>query len=699
MSLLAIITDHASPELSPGVSTRWRGQVDRFDPLAGIEGWALALDRPEMRLELELTVGEDAFALSETGRPRGDVANRLSESCLPGFRFDAGVFARLARLGSHRSGLPVGVRIAGTETRLLPSAGVNPTVGELVEAWRASVLAALASSEPRVTKGDRLLGRLSAFRAEAELTARTPLRPFSDNEIGQIDAVHLAAEGQVWFLGSMKRGTEPEFPAVVADRQKYAAGIAVLHYERQDLPSGSVGVVGVMDTGWTPPALSKDGFLYVGRQGQYHLRFGTHTRLLRTDAFLAAYGQVQAIAGGLSAEAIGQVLGAGSTWLVGNAAAAGIVAEGGIDRLLMLPGFGCLAEGWAVSPAKRVETFHMKIGDCVLTAEAESTSFRPRPDLQSVFGGSVAVTQRAGFTAALRGALPAEASGVPLLRIVHDDGSMSVQRVEAKALRRLDPVADGEEVLRLFPALRFEPFYPAFLKAIDRQIAERTREPAALGEAMPAEKLLVVRLPAEQANLRLVFDHLARRLGELAIGTGVALLCDGGAGRGEARLLYRELKAASAAPLSLFALPHEEDGIAELPFLLSHLRAERFLYVGRGLALTAEGWGSVDASLSRRGHFVDRFEIVDDNGLPDRVDGALGVACFGWSTAALLGWSRTAPRSLRGAFRSGGLPQAPGRDRVVPGAAIRLERPKASRLADMVDEDLCAFAQSGEEAV
>ncbi|GGD99043.1 hypothetical protein GCM10011390_17290 [Aureimonas endophytica] len=676
----------------PGLS--WRGLVERFDPLAGIEGWALAEHAPDAPVELELTVGGDAFALAATYPDFAEFDGRPAGLGLPGFRFPPEIFTRLAKLSARRRSLPVAIRVAGTDAVLATATGRLPSVGELASAWRRALLGAAAAPEPRITKGDRLLARLAAFRAEAEATALLPLRPFSDNEIGQIEALHLAGEGQVWFVGWMKRGAEPEFPAVILDRQKYPAGIAILQYERADLPASAIGVIGLMETGWAPPPAARDGFVYVGRQGQYHLRYGAQTKLLRAEALHAAFAQVQPVALGPVAEALGQLVGAGSNWLPGNAAAAGMVAEGGIDRLLMLPGFGCLAEGWAVSPAKRIETFHLKLGDCAMIADEASTAFRPRPDLQPVFGAA-SVTARAGFVAALRGALPANATGAPLLRIVHDDGSMAVQRVEPKALRRLDLLADGEEVLRLFPALRHEPFYPAFLDAARRRIDERTREPAPLFQPAPALRVLVLRLPGEPANLRLAFDQLARRLPSAPAGTGVALVADQGPGRGEAKLLFRELQDAVAAPLSLFGTSHEEDILGELPFILEALGAERFVHVGRGLVPTGEGWDGAMASLTRRGHGLDRFEIVDDTGRPDRVDGALSSVCFGWSTVGFLGWSRRAPRFLRGAYRFGGLPRpAPG-DRVIGTAAIRLERPRPARLADMIDEDLMRMSGEG----
>ncbi|KQT82833.1 hypothetical protein [Aurantimonas sp. Leaf443] len=682
--------DYASPDLTDSPSGRWRGAVERFEPLVGIEGWALAIDAPDEPVELELTVGGEAFALGVTFEPRPEIARTLGTETACGFRFGPEIYPRLARLAPHRRDLPVGVSIAGTDTALRSARGRAPSVGALVDEWRSAVLGAMAPAERRLGKGDRLLARLSALRMQAEPLRERPLRPLSDHDVGQIDAVFPASDGQVWLVGSMKRGIEPEFPAIVLDRQKFPSGMAVLPYERQDLPTSAVGFVGVMDTGWVPPPAMKDGFVYVGRQGQFYLRYGAHTRVLRADAFLAAFTQAQTVAPGGLGDAMAAILHSGSNWLPGNAAATGLAVEGGIDRLLMMPGFGCLAEGWAVSPAKRIETFHMRIGDCVLLADESATSFRPRADLQPVFGAG-SVTARAGFSTVLRGALPSDAGGTPLLRIVHDDGTMAVQRVEPKLLRRLDIVGDGEEVLRLFPSLRCEPFYPDFLRTVRRTLRERTREPAALALA-PASRVVILRLPGEVANLNLTFARLARQAATLEPGIGLAVVMDQGRARAEAMLRFEELWAAGGSrPLSLFSVSHEDDILAELPWILGSLGAERFVSVGRGLVLTPEGWGHAAQSLKRLGHAIDRFEIVDDAGNPDRVEGALSAACFGWSAPALLEWSLSAPRFLRGVFRDSGLPVSSRRDRAMPGAAMRVERIRASRLADMVDEDLLSL--------
>jgi len=679
---------YAATELAENEAGRWCGQIERIDPVDGFAGWVLALDAPRAASELELVVGEDALAIAHSAGPHAATDRRLGFETRAAFRFEPEIFARLARLSPRRANARVGVRIAGTDTRLMPPGGRDPSVAELVAAWREAVLLTLRAENGGATRGDRLLRRLAGLRAEALALRERPLRPISDNEAGQIDAIHPGTEGQVWFVGWMKRGTEADFAAVLVDREKLPAGGAVFQYQRPDLNSTCVGVVGLLDTGWTPPPVLRDGFVYLGNNAQLHLRYGPFTRVLRSEAFLAAFAQAQPVAVGGHAEALASVLHSGANWMPGNAAAAGMAAEGGIERLLMVPGFGCFAEGWAVSPARRVQSFHMRIGDCVLVADEASTSFRARPDLAAVFGGGGA-TARAGFSTALQGALPAEIGGAPMLRIVHDDGTGAVQRVEPKLLRRLDPVADGEELLKLFPSIRYEPFWDAFLQAQRRNLARAVREPSVLHAAL-ARRLVVLRLPGESGNLNLAFDRLARHLPDLDPAIGVCVVADEGRGRADALLRFDELRAESAAPLSLVAVGHGHDILSELALVLARLGAERFVHVGRGLVLNASGWRAAAASLERQGHFIDRFEILDDAGRPDRVDGALGAACFGWSTGAFLAFAADAPALTRGLFGDSGLPVSSDRDRVHSACALRIERTAASRLADMIDADLVA---------
>lgn len=687
MKQTSLAYQYASAQPVAPDQTPWRGYIDGWDPLTGIHGWALTTDAPSTPLKLELLVGDVALSTIETGRSRPDLAGLLGVAVVAGFCFTPDIFPRLARLSPRRAEHAVNVRIAGTQV-LLRGREPLPTVARFVELWRDALLAAQVQHRDSLSKADQLRVRLSMMRTESEAFRALPLRPTAENEIGHIDALYLDAQSLVWFTGWIARDFDAEFPAIIVDRQKHAAGVAILLYERQDLASRFVGVIGVIDTGWAPPALTGDFFIYVGRNAGRQLRASARTKLLGAEAFLAIYRQAAGVASGGNVDAMSALLSSGDNWLPGSAAAAGMAADAALDRLLMIVGFGCIAEGWSVSPAKRVQTFQLKVGDCVLVADDDATYFRPRPDLASVAGDEAALS-RAGFVSMLRGELPHATSGANLLRVIYDDGTSVVKRLEPRLMRQLDCIVDSAEVLRLYPSLRHERCYPALLDAIERQLVARVRWPAIIA-VNPCKRLVVLTLPTEPNNVRLCFDYIARlrRFGDPNI--GICLVARRSLNLPQTRVLFEEFRPREPNPLSLVCVEEEFDSFAALPFVLSKHNADRFVYVDGGLILTQRGWQEAVETLGMPGHAIRYFQIVDDAGSPDRIHGALSAACFQWTTAAFLQWLSSARRFVRGVFQGNGLPDpVSGRD-VRPGAAMYVERVASSRLADMIDEDLLA---------
>jgi hypothetical protein len=687
----SIAYQYASAQPAALDESRWRGYIDGWDLSTGIHGWALATDSPSSPLKLELLVGNTALSVIETDRSRPDLADLLGVPVTAGFRFTSDILARLARLNPRRRDDRLNVRVAGTRV-LLKGREPLPTVAQMVEAWRDSLLAGRIRARALVSKGDQLRARLSGKRSESEAFRSLALRPVAENEIGHIDGLYPDTQGLIWFTGWIARDFDSEFPAVIIDRQKYPAGVATLVYERADLASRFVGVIGVLDTAWAPPALGGDFFVYVGQNARKHLRATTAAKLLGAEAFLTAFHQAGTVASGGNASALAALLTTGDTWLPGSAAAAGLAADASLDRLFMVPGFGCILEGWSVSPAKRVQTFQLKIGDCVLSADDDATRFRPRPDLTSV-GGGAADLSRAGFVSVVRGDLPDAATGPNLLRVIYDDGTSCVKRLDPKLLRQLDCMADSTEVLRLYPSLRHERCYPALRDAIERQQASRVRWPIFIAISA-VKRLVVLTLPSEPSNVRLCFDHVAR-LGNLADAeVGICFIARRTVNLSQARLLFEEFREHGSIPLSLVCVEDEFDGFAALPFVLSKLDAERFVYVDAGYVLTQEGWRDAIQKLGLHGHAIRFLQVIDDGGFPDRINGEISAACFQWTTPAFLQWLGSARRFVRGVFRNNGLPPHAVERDLLAASAMRLERAANSRLADMIDEDLLAAGQN-----
>jgi hypothetical protein len=679
--------EYAVADLGEAVFTRYRGFVDGWDPLVGIQGWALIADAPLERVRVELLVGRTVLQTVESGLARPDIDSLLGVRVTPGFQIPASIFPRLARLRSRRRDLPLRLRFAGTDIYLL-AREETITVGMLVDAWRRAILRTLEAPPPVANAEHRILNRLRQLRAEGDALQGLGLHPTSEGDAGFIEGFHVGPDGQLWFVGWILRGSDTEFPALLIDRREYPAGAITLQYERPDLAARYVAIIGVLDTAWIPPAVIPEFFTYVGLGGHRHLRASAQTKLLDLEAFLGLFQHTRASSTSGARDALGTLLTSGRQWIAGNAAAAGLAAAASLDRLLMIPGFGCLAEGWAVCPTKAVKSLQVKLGDCVLSAQESVTYFKPRPDLNHVFGGG-SVVARAGFVTALRGDLPAAVGGAPLLKVLYGDGSASVHALEAKLPRYLDCLYDSADVLKLYPSLRHERFYPDLLSALRQGLAQGGAAVLPMAVA-PMTRALVLRLPASSANLRLSFDGLARleQAGDPLL--GIALIADNGPGLAEAKLLFNEFRAAHSVPVSLFCLEDPTKGFAALPGVLAQIHADRFVFMDQGALLTPRGRNQALESLASGGHAIHWFEFIDDCGSPDRINGELSAAGFGWSTAALYAWLPASTPLVRGVRAGNGLPAPQRAAQVRAASAMRVERQGPSRLADLIDEDLLA---------
>jgi hypothetical protein len=384
-------------------------------------------------------------------------------------------------------------------------------------------------------------------------------------------------------------------------------------------------------------------------------------------------------------------LAAGDPWIPSGATAPDAGGDAALDRLFVIPGFGCIAAGWSVMPARQVKSVQLKMGRNVLLSDEDATYFRQRPDLTTVAGDDVNLA-RAGFVTVLRGEVAPDTSAASLLRVIYDDNTALVRRVEPKRIHQLDCIADSSEILRLFPSLRQERCYPALCAAIERQLSGRVRTPRAIAVSA-AEQLVVLTLPGDLSNVRLCFDYITRLRRLAHPGLGICFIARRNVNLAQTRLLFEEFRAHEAIPLSLICVEEQFAGFAALPFVLSRHGADRFVYVDGGVLLTQAGWREGIANLGRHGHAIRFFQIVDDAGLPDRINGALSAGCFQWSTAAFLQWFASARHFVRGVFERNGLPSPATNRDILDAGAMRVEQIPHSRLADMIDADLLAGAQ------
>jgi hypothetical protein len=619
----------------------------------GISGWALDLADLERSLTVQLLIEDTVIAECATGIRRGDIDEIMPDDAAAGFLFPPAALATLKRLAARCGDAEISLRIAGDDV-LLPFAQAP---APLVAAFGAP--AAPAAAPPL-----DLAARLEEWHAQARGQLDQPIVPPPDCLTGLIEVTAVGDDGLVWIGGWMQRQDATGAPVVLVDKQTIAAGLALAFYERDDVDPDCHGFIGVLRTAWRPRRMS-DPYLYLGEEIQAELRCITPLRLITVPEFFDFF-ETRREACHTGHAAAFATLGQAKIdqWALDPPGAA-VTARAALDIVLALPGFGCIATGWAISLLQPVETFLLKLGDHVLRCDPDTLYFKARPDVAGVFPGCEGLLPRAGFTAVFRGDLALDNLGQPLLKLVFADGTFSNQPVDPRALRQLGRAVPLEAALDLYPSLMSEAFFPAFAAAVRRQ-ARDGHGGCRPHTVNPARRVVVLAAPDDRSALFLLFEALGQhaRLGD---GTGFAVIAGTGEARSIAVALFAGLQRNTPAPCSLFFVDDPEESLAALPDVLAALGARNFVYVGPDVVLTPAGWRAAAQSLTDAAAALSYFEIADP-ALPAS-PGRVTAACFGWTRIALTAWALGAPDHIGACHDESPLPAAGPETTIHPGAA------------------------------
>ncbi len=525
--------------------------------------------------------------------------------------------------------------------------------------------------------------------ANADGAARQ-LQPAAEGPQGYIEAVAAGAAGQHWVVGWMKPGSQLDFPVAVADGSLHPGHLAIMIFERPNLPAGAHGIVGLLTGDWQPRlnevGEAEEFLLYYGEGGRFHLRCHMPLRLITTATLAAEYQEMLERCGHAlkQSPSLQPFLGVLESWQPSRPGGAWMGTATSIDRILFVPGLGCLVEGWVLSPLWRIEALRLRVGGVMMAAKPNTLSWKPRPDLIAGYPGSETMAARAGFVGLFAGEAEPTDFVEPILKLVFEGGKSVNWAIPPQVFRRLGQSAGLDAAKQYFPALEEEAFFPQFAAAASRAERALMAAPVALHVA-PAKRVLVLVLPADRCDLFLLFEEVSRRLCASATDApvgGVVFVASAAAGRSDALWLFREFRADVALPCSLLTIAEPAHAWALLPDILACVGAERFLFLSAGVFLTEAGWAQVPRILG-----CEPAPLVC---LTD-ADARPGARCFGWSAEAFARWAGAAPCYLGGFHGDNGLGAAS--PAVVP-CAVRTSRPLArDRLRDAVNAVLAQDTQ------
>ena len=629
-----------------------RGFVDLVDCLQGVRGWALDLRSPGDPVLLELMVGEVVVAEITPDLGRHDISDALGLEVSPGFAFPPSVLELVAELTEAGEDL-ISVRFAGTNLALGMSEA-PPSAEAIITRLRQ-----LAAPPPTRSNTADLDLLLEDLRADAAALAEQALRPLPENNQGFIETMAIDTSGQVWIIGWMRRGHLTEFSAVISERRKIPAAIAVMTYLRPDLPPDACGIIGLLSSDWRPTSATSEFFIFFGNGGRFHLRDHSPLRFITSSELTAEYEQMrERCLGDGRAVALQRMLGSMESWLPTRAANQSYATETSIDRILLVPGLGCLVEGWVVSPLKRIDGLRLRIGGAVMAAQPDATYWKPRPDLRAGFAASEKLLQRAGFVALFTGAGEPEDFADPVFKIVFEGGSSANWPVPAKVFSRLGHSASVDDALMFFPALQEESFFARFADATIRaQLA--AMNPLVPMKVARARRAVIMVLPADRCDMFLLFEELAQQCRAGLGMDGIALIASSAANRSDALWLFQEFQKSVSVPASLLVIDETAQAFAQLGEILRTIGAACFVFVGPGVFLTEAGWRHAREILHEGASTLNFLGLEPDEFEQQSAEGGVSARCFAWNTAHFGRWlshgSAHAAGFLGGFHRDNGL--------------------------------------------
>lgn len=644
-----------------------RGQIDKFDPVTGIEGWAVDLADTDTALIVELLIGDAVVAQTTAERSRPDIAEALNLNVMAGFAFPDDISDRIVEIAASGTRGILRIRIAGT-AYLLPSLTPPPDLHLL--------LSGMSGLKTDGYRGFDMMARLSALRTETTDLLRQPLRPLPENSLGFIESIAIDEAGLVWIGGWMKRAVQADQPVVIVDRQKISGAMGLTMFERADLGDEAYGIIGVLHSDWRPSPQS-ELFVYMG-DGTSYLQSLRPLNIVTKKSFTEHFAHRWPTCHTGHSSTLHYLLDHPDSWQPTDGAS-GPQVKASLEKVLVLPSFGCLVTGWALSPLKAIENFGLKFGSTILSCDTSSISFWPRPDLASLVPGCDLLTDRAGFVAIFRGAIPPRDLDNPIIKVLLSDGSASNHSVDMKVVQRLGRATSIDKVLHLYPSLRSESFFREFAAAV-RQDARELAEAADPFKISACTRAMVLGVPAERSDAFLLFENIGHRVRGRRHGPGLVFIAGRGATRHTVIGLFQELAASTELPCSLFFVDDPAGSSYALPGILNQVGADRFAFAAPGVLLTDEGWAAATA----RDEGLTLITI-EDAASHAQGDG-LSLDCFAWNSAKLAEWLRIAPSFLGGLGSHAARLLRDDAARIIPDGAWYFRIPAGSLLTRAIND-------------
>ncbi len=606
------------------------GSLDAFSVEDGLTGWVMARQSPATRIALELVVEGNVIWTGHTSLTRRDIAVLCPEHTVtPGFSIPVEAFASVSHFLKLMPDADYFIRVAGTREILARPARL-PNLNALTKAWNAVGVEQTDANE-------MMLGRLAELRQHAAPMARCPLRPDEAARVGYIEVLCTVDQNEqlTWFIGWTTLAALADHALVIVDRTKWLGGLIVATYPRDDLQA-AVGVVGVIHSDWRAFSDSQP-VIYLDGEHKTHLMGIPEIKRVPKREIIEHIKVLQDRYPARAWSDFLKLLHGRSSWEVAPGSARGVRAA--VDRVLIVPGLGCFASGWVLSPLQTVAGLSLKIGDVVLSQEPSSVSFFSRPDIGQAYPDAKHLATQAGFRAFFWGAVDVSSMDAPLLKVILQRDA-SVHTIDPVCVRRLGHSESIESLTDIYPAIETASFLPHVVRAVRDDYRARARHVQVIRRAR-GERAVVVCLGSNRADALLSVDTLRdQALRYLPSDACLVIIADSVHSQSGLLDLMAAWDETLLARCALVLMSEPMGALEVLHDVLLLCQSSRFLFVGVDHGLTASGWQTAHDLLMDVSDSLTFLGLEDPDSLATQ---ASDGACFCWTTQAYLQSRRLLP--------------------------------------------------------
>ncbi len=466
-----------------------------------------------------------------------------------------------------------------------------------------------------------LFQTLARLQRDAELVTKRAHGFRGEDLAGFVESVAVDELGRCWIVGWLQGNIPDESGIHLVDGQKFIGAVAFTRFSRDDVPEGATGVVGLLAGDWRPTALTEQIFLVLEAVAPRYMRGLAPLVVVPIAQVAGAIEQARLDARGGHFGALAGLLTDQETWIPGLARAVGRHTSIGFDSIIMLPRFGCVIEGWVVSPVERVSDFALRVGDVIRRCDMRATFRKARHDLSTAFPNHIGLLHESGFVAFFSFLGELSLSGMATLKLEYESGASTNHVLPDQEVLWLQRGVGEEQLLHCYPHLEHETFFPD-LVAARRECARVERPLPRTMAAHRCDKLLVRAVGPSLSDVYRAIDELTEHGAWLAQqGWHVAIL-----GQDEARhhllSLSNELPELGLPAISLF-LQGGSATVDDAAFVLRETGCETFLFAQPEARLTRQAMSAC-------------LDPSEDASLGAMSEGAEGLppALFGWKSDA-----------------------------------------------------------------